>query len=104
MRSLLLYLVLGLSAFGGLALTPSKADAFWFRRAYYAPAYYAPAYTYAPAVTYGSYYATPGAPDYTSYYYAPPSYSYYPATTSYYVGPTYYRYGLIGRWGWGRWR
>jgi hypothetical protein len=110
MRRLVLTLVLGAVALGAVALTPSKADAFWFRRGYYAgyptyygyyPSYYGyyPAYSY-PAYTYSypAYYGTYTYPSYNSYYsgnvrYIYPSYntfSYY--SPGYALGPVRYYY------------
>src|SRR5579885_1388304 len=108
MRSLFLSLVLGAAALGLVGVTPSQAEARWFRggrwSGYYYPSYsyggYYPGYYgsyYYPS--YGSYYYTPGyatyyMPGYGSYYYTPGySYGYYPATSYYYYyypGTTYY--------------
>lgn len=53
-------------ALGTLALTPSRADATWPRRAYY-PSYYS--YGYAPyAYSVPSYYGTYSYPSWNSYY------------------------------------
>src|SRR5262245_41276589 len=85
MRSFFLSLVLGAVALGAVALTPSKADAFWQwgwgGRAYY------PAYTYS---YYPSYYGV-GYPAYYGYSY--PSYTAaytYPSWNSYTVGNVRY--------------
>jgi hypothetical protein len=91
MRSLFLSLVLGVTSLGVIGITPSSADAAWWRRGY---AYY-PAYTY-PG--YSSYYASPYAyssPYTYGYSYAPYgysynyNYSYYPGYSRYYYAPTY---------------
>ncbi len=108
MKKLFLTLVLGLASLGGLALTPSHADAAWWHRgwrsyypgAYYGGSYYSPYYgayaapsyvvpSYSYTYPYGTYYSPGVTTYYSTPYYSTPSvvpYSTYSPTTTFYWG------------------
>ncbi|HXG09004.1 MAG TPA: hypothetical protein VNK04_04380 [Gemmataceae bacterium] len=95
MRSLFLSVVLGMVALGILGLTPSDAQARWWRApvvSYYYPVYsyyYTPAF-YPPGYVYSSYYVAPAYyPVYTTYYYTP-GYVYTSGYRVYYPAPVVY--------------
>jgi hypothetical protein len=103
MRKILLTVALLAASVFGVALTPGKADAFFWRgwrsgyvSGYYSPywgGYYGSYYRYPAWSYYGPAYSTYYAPSY-SYYYTPPVTTYYsaPVYSSYYYSPGMYYY------------